>query len=1346
MAGKLSIRRVGNFLPSMCLAGVLLVIAVIIYLCTVGLPDCALRYIEAEAAKQGVKLQIETIKLSPKSGLAAKAEQVELELPQAEAPPIRLTARKVLVSFSLTRMLTGDLRPYSVSVMGRKLHIPYGAEAEEELILKDIELYASFIQNSEAIQASLKTDYNDISLEAKLLLTQPEKALELPQITDTPAEPDKPLDIKSYLKLLRKELARQNWDKDNQPLIKISAVQGKEWKADLEASIPSYNSKHFQFREANLKASIRENGVEIEKLNFRTIEPDSIVSLQASYDWTDRELEFSTKSTAPLLRILRDYQDEELPELLSIIQADEGSPPLIELSGTASLSEDYALNRIALRGKLDEKKLNLGRTHIKHLKLDFFMSNGQFIIDTVDMKLEEGYIKAAAHASGGKGEAKIVLSLPDETLLTLAEDFAGIEKLALPEGLVLDSNLNIKLQCNMQVAPFAPGQSHFEDLIPTLESVSLQIDTAQAKYKSTKLELPNFKLLADGLQYNEESVKARLLTVDTHLTVSDEEQNILARNLNLTLKAEEFQLAEHFNRIHADMVTYECHADDVKHEIATLETLNTTGSITGIDAQLDNIVESLRSGSIETKCNVSNLAYGDNSASELYLYSKIPAGLNLGNAWKHMQTDAHVEASVQEIRSTEPFLAKLTKFSLNHVAQDTIQLKLTSSINEEPLSLVGTAMLKDDARLELSSMGLQLPAASLKPLFGGEPLQELKLPGLVKAEGSATIDTNTCTVQNCTYRVTIPELIRVCRNVYVHQGMEIPLGLEVEGHFSTAPDGNMHYDARVQARHALGELDINVNGNPLKDCHVTGRNTIPVDIINALIDNADAHWIMRDFRCKAGVTRNVIDNIDATIRYDKGIYVFTTCDAALYNMEFLLGAIRDKEDAQGNPTGEEYLRTDLSSNPYSLIKEGRCGVEVIVQMDCVDDQGNPLPERLRINLNNPDLLYDNRPWLKRMKFDGGATTSRITGKAVRFNIENNTISLHNLRGTCYPSYSIGMFYAPIQHFMEDIILREPAKVQTDYCIFPLSRNCDVPMKGLIHASAAKGAGFNFLGTTIPFTDFNGFINISDVDVYLDRMNAQCWGGVMNGSLRIDFSGERTSLDGYFVASNMNLKDIVASYGEDFSSAVCNGYIRFQAPSPDLDAIQAYGEVSLKDGDLMQIGLFRPIRSLLDDMPGNLAKLQQTITRTEAPAEPNGIDKFIRFIFNHGSSAVDKVQDSAYSVPFANHFIRYGIDEAHTKFDITKGHLITRDMKAMGYNLNVKVDLDINLDTLTMQGDLWPKISSVPTAIISPITILSDFLIDIDIYGELVNPQWKFGLSKKLKGETPSLTETPAEKK
>ena len=62
-------------------------------------------------------------------------------------------------------------------------------------------------------------------------------------------------------------------------------------------------------------------------------------------------------------------------------------------------------------------------------------------------------------------------------------------------------------------------------------------------------------------------------------------------------------------------------------------------------------------------------------------------------------------------------------------------------------------------------------------------------------------------------------------------------------------------------------------------------------------------------------------------------------------------------------------------------------------------------------------------------------------------------------------------------------------------------------------------------------------------------------------------------------------------------------------------------------------------------------------KEEAP--PTWADKVIRAVFDTGSSAIDTVQDSAYKVPFANHFLRYGIDEAFARFELKCRRLVLR---------------------------------------------------------------------------------------
>lgn len=1348
MAGKLSIRRVGNYLPSMCLAGVLLVIAIISWLCTAGLPGCALRYIEEEAAKNGITLKIGKIRLSPSSGMAIKAEGVEVIHPQPDAASITLKARKLQFAFSLSRMLAGEFRPVNIHLVDGRLDFPLTQEENDALTLNDIDIYTVFLRGSKGINTNISAVLNNITLETRILLSDP--ALLIQNLSSTEGESGSAFqlsELRPYLKNAKQQLEAQNWDKQQHPHLKVAAFQGKQWRVEINGTVPSYEFKQFHFRDARLTAHLEDETITIDHLSFRTIEPDTTVALQGGYDWQNRELEFNAKSTAPLIRIAYSYLDEQSRQLLSKLHSAPENTPTIELDGKAKLAEDFALNSVSLRGKIEHRHLNIGSTPVEQLYLSFFMQDGRFNLDSFKLQHERGQVSATAKVEGESGHAEINLSLPAETMLALARDLSGNDKLILPEDIDFEGNINIQARGDMSLAPFVSGKTRFEDLIPSLQACSIQLNTGKTHVMGTELQTPAITLKIQGIGYNDETITAESIKLDALLrTASAPGQDMGAEEVLLNVKAQGLYTPADFSQLNIQQAELRASATSAQYQTTRLEKLHATAALSNLGVSFDHITESLRSGTIVLNLNAENFVHADTKVRGIYLDADIPEGLNLADAWKNMQKDTNIVADVKEVQHGTSFVASDTKVQIKNTGPDTLAAEMASTIGTEKLSMQGAATLLSNDRLKLDEVSLRIPAAAFAPIWGGEPLAELKLPELIKAECSAIINTVNGVLEQGQYDIQIPRLERVCNNVYVHKGMEIPIALDVRGNFQTETDGSMQYSADVKITHEHGVADVHVAGNPLKDCRITGTNTIPVNIINALIDNADAHWIMRDFRCTPGVTRNVINNIKTTIRYDRGIYVHALCDAELYNMGFLLGAIRDKEDAQGNPTGEEYLRTDLSPNPYSKIKEGKCGVEVLVQMDCVDEEGNPLPERIRINLNNPELLYDNRPWLKRMKLNKGALTSRITGEAVRFNIENNTISLHKLKGNCYPAYSIGMYYAPIQHFLEDIILKDPVDIRTDYCIFPLSRNCDVPMQGLIHAEAATGAGFKFLGTTIPFTHFNGFINISDVDVYLDRMNAQCWGGSIAGALRIGFSGEHTTLDGYFNASNMNLKDIVASYGTEFTPATCNGYIRFQAAKPELEDVRGYGQVHLTDGDLMQIGLFRPIGALLSDMPGNLAKLQESVNLKQEDAPPSWADKVIRALFDTGSSAIDTMQDSAYKVPFANHFLRYGIDEAFARFDITNGHLISRDMKAKGYNLNVGVQLDIDLDKLTLTGDLWPKISSVPTVLISPVTILSDFLIDVNLYGDLVSPQWEFGLSKKLKKTDNSLSPDPQKEK
>lgn len=1349
MAGKITIRRVGTLLPHLCLVGLLLVVGLIIWLSTVGIPDCALRYIEAEAANAGIPVRIEKIQLVPRAGLAVKAEEISLNVPQHGLPDAKLHLRKAQLAFSLSRLLAGDWTPQDLKLKGGEINIP--VSGQETLLVTDIDIYLGFLSKMRGVYVDTQNKLHGIELQTHLFQPIGDASSESSSNADPSSLSETDIlpligqhlaSLRPWLVQIHQELAAQKWDDSHHPTIKLKAREGNNKAFKLEAWIPCYDKDLLHARDITLEASYEDNTLTIDTLKLQTVDPETKLTLQGAYNTDTRELAFNTRSSAPLIRLVENYLDGE-HTLLHKIKSPENNTPTIELDGRIDFAEDYALTSITLRGKLEHKLMHLGETQVNHLVLSFFLRDGSFNVDHLLLEFPDGHIRASAQAANGKGNAKIDLNLSDETILALMRDFSNTPSPPIPEELSFNDNLKLRANCTVSVPLFEPGKTQFKDLIPTLRSCDIQFNTDHVAWKDNEFHKVALTLHAGGIELQAGSLSVDDIAIDGLLgNLSAESLQASAKNLIYNLQISKLRASDNYNGLSLGKADFRVSLDAARMGDSALDHFHTTASLGDFHTVWADITHTLRSQKIEAEVQINRMEHEQTKVQSILANVSIPGGLNIADGWNNMQKDAVIAASIKEIKQNGNFCISDTKLNVRNTGKDECRLNFSGSVSGEPIHVNTTAALRQNQLLLLNNTDARLPLASMAPLIGGEPLEELKLPREVILHGDALFDTESGRLIKTHYDISVPELIRVCHNVHVHKGMEIPLTLHVRGEFSTAEDGTMQYDADVLATHKLGTLDIHVKGNPLEDCHITGSNTIPVNVVNALIDNADAHWIMRDFRCEDGITRSDVSDINATIRYDKGFYMHALCKAHLQNVEFLLGALRDKYDANGKETGEEYLRTDLSKNPYTLVKEGRCDVEVLVQLDCTDNQGAPLPERIRINLTNPDLLYDNRPWLKRMGFKTGASTSRITGEAVRFNIEDMTISLHKLKGNCYPAYSIGMYYAPIQHYMEDIILRDPVNIATDYCIFPLSRRSKVEMKGLIRADAATGAGFRFLGTTIPFTNFNGFINISDTDVYLDRMNAQCWGGAMSGALRIGFSGKHTSLDGYIEAQGMNLKDIVASYGTDFTPASCSGYIRFQAPEPVLEQVVAYGQLSLKDGDLMQLSLFRPVENLLSDMPGHLSKLQKSVKATEEPPPPSWADKLISFVFDSGSEAVGSVQDSSYKIPFVNHFLRYGIDEAFTRFDIKDGHFLTRGMKAKGYNLNIDTQLDIDLNKLTVKGDLWPKISSVPTVLISPITILSKFLIDINIYGELADPQWEFGLSQKFKSDENSLIPEP----
>ncbi|MBR2144151.1 MAG: hypothetical protein IJ956_01345, partial [Akkermansia sp.] len=202
MAGKITIRRVGTLLPHLCLVGLLAVVGLIIWLSTVGIPDCALRYIEAEAAKAGIPVRIEKIQLVPRAGLAVKAEGISLDVPQPELPEARLYLRKAQLAFSLSRLLAGDWTPQDLKLKGGKIDIP--VSEQETLPLTDIDIYIGFLRQFKGVFINTQNKLHGIELQTHLFQPLEDLSKASQSAESSPlAQADIPARIGQYLASFR---------------------------------------------------------------------------------------------------------------------------------------------------------------------------------------------------------------------------------------------------------------------------------------------------------------------------------------------------------------------------------------------------------------------------------------------------------------------------------------------------------------------------------------------------------------------------------------------------------------------------------------------------------------------------------------------------------------------------------------------------------------------------------------------------------------------------------------------------------------------------------------------------------------------------------------------------------------------------------------------------------------------------------------------------------------------------------------------------------------------------------------------------------------------------------------
>ncbi len=1318
MASKITIRRVGGLLPAICLVVLVLLASVIVWLSTAGLPDSALRAVEAEAAKQGIYLRIGKLKLSPASGLAVRARGVELYATAKNDKPLA-TLERATLGISAAALLRGKLQPTKAEF--RNLDVALPTDGEAPLMIEDMTV-STVIRRGRYVRftsASARLEGIPVTLHGAFML--PEAS---PSAENEDKAPVLPLDLPALLRPLKesagaiqRSIAGQAWLPEERPSIELRLIALRTTQLSARINIPRYDEEQFHFRDAFIDVAYQNNAVIINKVNFHTVEPDSEVTLQGGYDIPARHLSVNLRSTAALTRMAETValhgvdmvHGVDMKNIISWLERfrhPDDAPPAISLRGDVYFEEDFSPKSLSVTGQLSQQNFAFGNTEIDDLHLSFYYRDGSFNVDRLQLAFPTGslILSASASSDSHKGKARVIADLDIPQLLKFASEFTP-EPLTLPEGLVLSGNLRLDASAELDMPAFISGSTSLDQFLPALRKVELKVGIDEASHFGHSMVRPQLTINLNDLKQKEGKLlphalgQAQLSFRADRVYLprpSEDERGTTLRKAELDMELRELVLDDGCGQEGAPSPCIGSASGNLRLGSLMLPGLN----IEAVEAELSDTT------------HIRPLADG----------------------WRSMLQQAALRLSTGAMLANGTLLGAMDSKLRLHADGN---IDLTSVLDREGHRMHVTIhpRLTEDGLFILDQMQLELPAAGFAPLLAltGTDINWIQLPDTLTLAGNATYDTRNGYLRHAEAQLHIPHLVRTPGSgVAVFKGKEIPLSLQLHGKASGQENGQLSFDGRLTVVHKTGrsddmrELKLDFSGNTASHIHFEGSSTIDVRIADQLIDLHSAHVIMRDFDSNEQTrTDVVIRGVD--INWTNGLTVSADCDARVRSLGYQMNAFSEEKDAQGNPTGKESLRRDFGKSPFRRIEKGTAHVDVLYRHDAAGKVQDS-----RVSILNADVTYDNRPWLRQMGIKNGVNSSRLQGEAVIIDIKDSFVELRNIHGKAYPAYAIGAYYDALPGFMADVIVERPATLETQHCVFPFSKKSPRDMAGSISMKAER-AGYRFLGTTFPFTSFSGFIWFKPGIVGLDRLNAACWDGALNAAINIDYSGKTVGFDGYANVRNVNLKPLAAAYGSKQAPALCNGSIRFRTPAPELKAMQAYGDVHIVNGDLMNLRIFRPVGALIADLPGNLAALERKALNTEG-MKPTWLDRQITKLFKKTGQAFSNVGESvgriANNIPFANHFLSYNLQEMHSGFTINNGKLVTDDFKALGNNLNVGIQLEVDLANQRLDGDLWPRISSVPTIILSPITFLSDFMIDIRVFGPFNDIDWKFGLNRK----------------
>lgn len=1342
------IKRKGSIIPTICLIVLVLICTVIVWLSTAGLPRFIVDKIEASIAAKGVPIKIEKVKLDIFLRAGIEAEGIKIYARPEDESPI-VTVDTIRATFSPLKLITGEVEIKTLQLENGIIDIPVSdVTGQHKLTTHDINISATFHKGHMRLTAS------DLKLEGIPIHIKGSFDLRELLTGDTAEEEHDKLVIPAIIKTCQSvvdrvyhQIEHQHWQPNEYPEIYLDINAVDDIKIHVQARAPKYDIDTFHFRDAIADINYEGDRLLINNLEFKTVEPASHVQLKGGYELETRKLNVTLESDAALLDMGKALAQDEDIEWLNKLRHKPEHTPHIKLRINATFGQNLTLNSATIDGEIDQKKLHIGGSIVDHLHLSFFYNNGDFNINKLTLKFPDGKIHFRASSENGLGTAEIQADLPIVRAITLLNEFTD-SPVFLPAGLKCGNNISFNAKANLSMPEFKAGDTYENQFIPSITSIQTQV-------KFEKLQFMGYSFTEPHLSFNivKGAAEGGTLLSSAEIAQLQITAKEFAYNINnsplLTLSEPEVKLdmkdivvAEDSDNIQVADAQFHFHANALDYEGMKVNELN-------IYAEADKIKyseEDKRISQAKASLTANSVSKENIEICDINIATHVT--LKESGDLLEMLSDAQLNLVAETLQYDGKKLGKFSSvlaISENQAGELTARFIPETESQTEHAELTATTTITKDGYIQIQDLNAYLPCSNLEHITEafGIQLKDIEMPHHVTISGAASLHPDTLLPSDFQLHVKIPELVRLPHRIQSFKGERITVAADVELQAKETEEGQYAYNGKLKVNHQSGKLDATFSGDTARQLHVTGTNTIRPDIVDMLLDYDDAHEILRDFNFDNN-SQALIDNIVVDVQYNNGTCVKVDCDITLKNSRYQLEAIVVDENGTEVPnkalgklpfTNIDYAKTHLTANH----REGVCSSD-----------GSIEPTVSVIEMRNVQLVYNNRAWLKQQDFSTLGVkapnkkyqTSTLSGDKVVIDIENGAVKLVNVKGTVYAAYALGMFYPDLRDHLSIVLTPYPTTISTAHCQFPIYSDSKEKMEGNISVSCNEIVGLDLLGTQIPLTKFTGFVNLADDYIFLDRMNARCWDGTVNAAVKIGITDKSLAFDGQVTAKNMNLQKIAKSYDAKLDTALCEATIRFRAKTSEIRDIQAYGNIRIVNGNLMSLSIFQPIGAFVSDVTGNIKELDESARKHETKNVLQRLSSTTGATLNAIGTQLDK---TAQYLPGYNHVFAYDLQDAFIDFTIRDGHFKTTRFKAIGYNLKVTGLLDINIETTEIYGNMWPEVSSLPTIVLSPITFLSDFMLDIVIHGKIDDIQWSFQLDKRISDDSPKTANTEKDK-